>query len=204
MKVNYPIPHKDNIVNTKTSDAKVVKAKHSLHSHGMLFENELNLSNEYYRNIGKALIYKKPTPVQIVKVDYPTRSKAKIVEGYYKTPSTTDYNGIYRGKYIDYEAKETNNLSFDFKHIFEHQVEHLRKVNEMGGIAFVIIYFKKVDEVVIMDITDFYKLWIEGAKGGRKSIKLETFRELGVLVERGYNPTLKYLDAVDYKYFENN
>ena len=204
MKVNYPIPHKDNIVNSKTNDAKVVKAKRSLHSHGMLFENELNLSNEYYRNIGRALIYKKPTPVQIVKVDYPTRSKAKIVEGYYKTPSTTDYNGIYRGKYIDYEAKETNNLSFDFKHIFEHQVEHLRKVNEMGGIAFVIIYFKKVDEVVIMDITDFYKLWIEGAKGGRKSIKLETFRELGVLVERGYNPTLKYLDAVDYKYFENN
>ena len=94
MKVNYPIPHKDTIVNSKTSEVKVVKAKHSLHSHGMLFENELNLSNEYYRNIGRALIYKKPTPVQIVKVDYPTRSKAKIVEGYYKTPSTTDYNGI--------------------------------------------------------------------------------------------------------------
>ena len=135
MKVNYPIPHKDNIVNSKTNDAKVVKAKHSLHSHGMLFENELNLSNEYYRNIGRALIYKKPTPVQIVKVDYPTRSKAKIVEGYYKTPSTTDYNGIYRGKYIDYEAKETNNLSFDFKHIFEHQVYGLAPTEIIYRIA---------------------------------------------------------------------
>ena len=204
MKVNYPIPHKENNKISTNASENQVKVKHSLHSHGMLFENELNLSNEYYRNINRAIIYKKPTPVQIVKVDYPSRSKAKIVEGYYKTPSTTDYNGIYRGKYIDYEAKETNNLSFDFKHIFEHQVEHLRKVSEMGGIAFVIIYFKKVDEVVIMDIADFYRLWIEGAKGGRKSIKLETFRELGVLVNRGYNPTLKYLDAVDYKYFENN
>ena len=34
-----------------------------------------------------------------MKVDYPNRSHAKIVEAYYQTPSTTDYNGIYRGKY---------------------------------------------------------------------------------------------------------
>ena len=83
------------------------------------------------------MIYKKPTPVRIVKVDYPNRSHAKIVEAYYQTPSTTDYNGIYRGKYIDYEAKETQNLSFSFDHIFKHQVEHLKKVDEHGGIAFV-------------------------------------------------------------------
>ena len=43
---------------------------------GMTLEEELNLSNQYYRSIDKAVVYKKPTPVQIVKVDYPRRSQA--------------------------------------------------------------------------------------------------------------------------------
>ncbi|MFR1297399.1 MAG: Holliday junction resolvase RecU [Coprobacillus cateniformis] len=44
------------------------------------------------------LFTKSQLPVQIVKVDYPRRESAKIVEAYYKTPSTTDYNGLYREK----------------------------------------------------------------------------------------------------------
>ncbi len=49
---------------------------------GMTLEEELNLSNQYYRSIDKAVVYKKPTPVQIVKVDYPRRSQAVIREAY--------------------------------------------------------------------------------------------------------------------------
>lgn len=194
MTINYPI---------KKETTKNTIIKNNKMTHGMLFESELNSSNEYYRNNGIAIIYKKPTPVQIVKVDYPSRSKARIVEGYYKTPSTTDYNGIYKGKYIDYEAKETNNLSFDFQHIFEHQVMHLLNIDKMGGIGFVIIYFKTVDEIYIMDIKDFYALWKDGKNGGRKSIKIDTFKELGKLVKRGYAPTVDYLVAVDEMYFND-
>ena len=95
MKIKYPNP---SIKNEKTQAVK---------THGMLFENALNTTNEYYRLHNKAIIYKKPTPIQVVKVDYPDRTKAKITEAYYKVPSTTDYNGVYKGKYIDYEAKET-------------------------------------------------------------------------------------------------
>ena len=32
-----------------------------------------------------------------------------ITKGFFRTPSTLDYNGIYRGRYIDYDAKETQN-----------------------------------------------------------------------------------------------
>jgi len=78
-------------------------------SRGMGLENILNQTNELYRIQKRAVIHKKPTPIQVVKVDYPVRSAAKITEAYYRHASTTDYNGVYKGRYIDFEAKETKN-----------------------------------------------------------------------------------------------
>ncbi len=73
----------------------------------MTLEEDINETNEYYLNQEIAVIHKKPTPVQIVQVDYPKRSAAVIKEAYFKQASTTDYNGLFRGFYIDFEAKET-------------------------------------------------------------------------------------------------
>ena len=99
--MNYPNGLK------KTHPACITSHK----NRGMTLENELNLSNDYYKEIDKAFIYKKPTPIQITKVDYPSRDKAVIKEGFFTTPSTTDYNGLYKGNYIDFEAKETKSLT---------------------------------------------------------------------------------------------
>lgn len=193
MKINYPNGIKKEI------------KQNTINSRGMLFENELNESNKYYLIHNKAIIYKKPTPVQIVKVEYPQRSKAKIVEAYYQTPSTTDYNGLYRGKYIDYEAKQTNNLSFSFKHIFPHQIEHLLRVDSQGGIAFVIIYFKKIDKIYLIDIKDFNRLYLENLKDGSKSIKASDIESLGGYeAKKGYAPLIDYLKTVDQMYFNED
>ena len=105
----------------------------SYSSRGMRLENDINDSNKYYRELDKALIYKKPTPVQVVHVDYPKRQRAKITEAYYKTPSTTDYNGVYRGKYIDFEAKETQQKqSMPMKNFHQHQIDHMEAVVLQG------------------------------------------------------------------------
>src|SRR5699024_5549086 len=83
---------------------------------GMTLESDINASNETYLVQNIAVIHKKPVPVQIVSVDYPKRSAARITEAYFGKASTTDYNGVYKGKYIDFEAKETKNKqSFPLK-----------------------------------------------------------------------------------------
>lgn len=188
MKIKYPDP---SINHQKPTQVK---------TQGMLFENALNISNEYYRIHDRAVIYKKPTPIQVAKVEYPARNKAKIVEAFYRIPSTTDYNGIYRGKYIDYEAKETNNLRFAFKYIYPHQVEHLTKVAAHGGIAFIIIYFKRTNEIYIIDIEVFNRFYLNRTTA--PSIPLATVREVGILVKQGYAPPIDYLEAVDAYYFK--
>ena len=99
---------------------------------GMNLEKDINTTNQYYLDMDRAVIHKKPTPVQIVKVDYPMRSAAKITEAYFKTPSTTDYNGVYRGKYIDFEAKECQSkTAFSLSYIHPHQIGSLGVVKNI-------------------------------------------------------------------------
>ena len=184
----------------KSNEAKAEKEHRSLLSaanRGMSLEEDINLSNEYYRDMGIALINKRPTPINIVKVDY--SKGARITDAYFEKQSTTDYNGVYKGKYIDFEAKNTKSeTSFPLSNISEHQIIHLRNVIKHGGIAFFIICFQIKHEVYLLDasfVIEFYE------KGGRKSIPYSVFKEKGVLIKQDYTPRLHYIDAVETFYF---
>ena len=164
---------------------------------GMDLENDINESNDYYREKNIALIYKRPTPINIVKVDY--SKGARITDAYFEKQSTTDYNGVYKGKYIDFEAKNTKSkTSFPLANITAHQIDHLKRVNEQGGIAFFIIGFETLNEIYLLDssfVIHFYE------NGDRKSIPYEVFQKEGILIKQGYHPRLYYIDAVEEKYF---
>lgn len=169
-------------------------------SRGMNLEKELNHSNTYYKETNRALIYKKPTPVQIVHVDYPSRNKARIVEAYYTTPSTTDYNGIYRGRAIDFEAKETKSkTAFPFTSIHPHQIDHLKAVLEHGGIGFIIIRFSSYDETYLIDAQYFIEKYEDQA---RRSLAYKDVQIHGHLIQQSYLPRLNYLNIVDQLYFK--
>lgn len=189
--INYPNKKKsDNVKLTSTANR------------GMNFETMINQTNEFYLDNDIAVIYKKPIPIQIVSVDYRVRSAAKITEAYYKLPSTTDYNGIYKGYYIDFEAKETKSkTSFPIKNIHEHQVNHLRRVNEHGAISFIIVYFSVLGRIFFLDskyIVDYY----ERSKSGKKSIALEEFIEFGKEIKEGYRKPVDYLSIIDEYYIK--
>lgn len=187
--INYP--------NKKQhKDRKIV----STANRGMNFENMINQTNEFYLNNDIAIIHKKPIPIQIVKVDYKQRSAARIVEAYYKLPSTTDYNGIYKGKYIDFEAKETKNkTSFPIKNIHEHQVSHLRQCKAHGGIAFIIIYFSVLDRIFLLD-SDYVSKYYKRSKTARKSITLKEIEKYGHEIIEGYRKPVDYLKVIDEFY----
>lgn len=165
---------------------------------GMTLEDEINKSNAYYLREGIAVIHKKPTPIQIVSVDYPKRSAARIKEAYFRRASTTDYNGVYRGKYIDFDAKETKNKSsFPLKNFHEHQVEHMRQCLEQQGICFAIIKFISDQSVYLLKATDLIAYWDNQKNGGRKSIPRKVIEQKGFLIQYRINPLLPYLHAVD-------
>src|SRR5690625_5967824 len=102
---------------------------------GMTLEEDINITNKYYLETNLAIVHKKPTPIQIVNVNYPKRSAAVITEAYFQAKSTTDYNGIYRGKDVDFEAKETKNKTlFPLANIHDHQFQHMQSIATHDGI----------------------------------------------------------------------
>ena len=186
--MNYPngIKKDNNITLSTIKNSK---------NRGMTLENDLNETNEYYRDMDIAIIYKKPTPIKIVKVDYPSRSEAKIKEAFFTVPSTTDYNGLYKGFYIDYEAKETSSkTSFSLENIHSHQIKHLEKIYNHKGIAFLIIRFTTLNKTYLLRIEDFLS-YINN--NNRKSIPIYYFKEKGYLIKDGYKPRVDYLKVID-------
>ncbi|WP_407268662.1 Holliday junction resolvase RecU [Radiobacillus sp. PE A8.2] len=169
---------------------------------GMTLEEDINETNAFYLDTNKAVIHKKPTPVQIVKVDYPKRSAAVIKEGYFKQASTTDYNGIYRGKYIDFEAKETRNkTSFPLANFHDHQIEHMKSVCQHGGICFIILRFTSMQETFFYPAVKLFPFWDSQFNGGRKSIPYQEVKAASWEVPLQYQARVDYLQVIDQLYF---
>ena len=190
--MNYPNGIKKRDTNNiHTSQDNILSHK----NRGMTLESELNVTNDYYREINKAFIYKKPTPIKITKVDYPSRDKAKITEAYFTIPSTTDYNGLYDGYYIDFEAKETKSkTAFALTNIHPHQIQHLKNIDNHKGIAFLIVRFTSLNETYLLPAAVFIE-YIENTE--KKSIPLNLFREKAYLLKDNYMPRIDYLKIVD-------
>lgn len=167
---------------------------------GMTLEQDINDTNTFYRNNDIGVIYKKPTPLTITKVDYPSRKEAVVREAYFKTPSTTDYNGVYRGKYIDFDAKESKSTtSFPYSNIHPHQLNHLKSVLKHGGIAFLIIRFTTLDETYYLKAEDLFDFM---EKQKRKSIPIQFFKEYGIKIPIKLHPRVDYLKVIDEIYFK--
>jgi len=189
MVINYPTK-KDNS-GTKTNVNSSAKR-------GMSLENLLNQTNEYYLAHDIACIHKKPTPIQVVRVDYKKRSTAKIVEAYYSTPSTTDYNGVFKGKHIDFEAKQTNLASLPLHNFHLHQIEHMEHIIKQNGICFVIIYYAKFERVFLVPALEIIRLYRNNQFAQKKKpISITLADEIGFEITGNGFPLIDYLKIVE-------
>ena len=182
----------------KTSQPRLTKlAMNTYKNRGMDFEKEINLSNAYYLETKQAVITKRPTPINVVKVDY--QRGAKITHAYFEKQSTTDYNGIYRGKYVDFEAKSTQSkTALAMANITIHQREHLARIIAQGGIAFILISFPTKQEVFALKAADFLQFI---AKEKRQSLPYAWIAKVGEKVTIGLQPRIDYLPAIDALFF---
>ena len=186
--MNYPGGIKHNNISKNSQSTNYA-------NRGMNLEEELNITNKYYRDLDKAIIYKKPTPIKVAKANFISRQNVKITEAYFEMPSTTDYNGIYNGKYIDFEAKETtSSTSFPLSNIHKHQLTHLKKVFDHGGISFIIVRFTHLNETYLLFEKELDS-YINSNK--RKSIPIEYFKEKGYIIKDKFNPRVDYLEIID-------
>ena len=159
---------------------------------GMTLEEDINLTNEYYKEKKIALIYKKPSPIKVLKVN---ETKTRIKDGFYEKKSTLDYSGIYKEKYIEFDAKETNSkTSFPLSNIHPHQIEHIKNIIFYKGIAFLIIRFNMIGKTYLLEgekLINFLNT------EDRKSIPLSFFEENCQTIELKYRPRLDYLKLID-------
>ena len=160
----------------------------------MDLESFINDACKYYLEHDLAVIYKKPTPIGVVDVDY--KNGAVIHKAYFKEPSTLDYNGIYHGKYVEFDAKECQSkTSFPLSNIHLHQIYHIRNIIRHGGIAFLIIsmnqqYFLLKGEDLLQFMADCT----------RKSIPFSFIEKMGYPLKLNYQIGIDYLKGIEKAY----
>ncbi len=160
----------------------------------MHFEKLINLLNEMYQRGGVALINKRLTPVKVLK-----SSGGRVLNGFYEAKSTVDYDGVYKGRAITFEANSTESTTrFDLKNIAQRQLDYLEKAEKMGTICFCLIEFSKDKSVfaVSLLVIQSYVRRSHQPKG-KKSILRADFDVYGYLVDQTERVPVDYLQYID-------
>lgn len=172
--------------------ARRIKGIHS-QTVGQAFEQLINTANKQYQNGGIALIHKREAPVNVRK-----KVGNRIVDAHYLGKSTVDYDGVYEGKALYFEAKSTTSeTSFAADNIKPHQLAHMEAAAAHGAICFVLVHFMAHRKTFYVSLS-LLRQYIERARsGGRKSIAYKEFLEECSEVSTTRRAVLDYLLLVD-------
>ncbi|SNY19336.1 recombination protein U [Orenia metallireducens] len=135
---------------------------------GDWLEEAIEESNNQYILQGLALVQKIATPVKVLNINQTT---GRITNGFYEKKSTVDYIGVWNGKPLAFDAKETKvETRFDLSNVKEHQYLFLSSWVANGGLGFLIIHFATKEETYYLPYEVLDQYWQDMLSGGRKSI----------------------------------
>ena len=185
--INYP-------TGKKVSEYQNNKIRNTANQ-GMALEEMINKTNEYYLQKEIAFVSKRPTSVKILK----TSDKYKITDAVFLAPSTLDYVGDYKGRYLDFEAKETiNKKGFPMANISEHQIKAMENIIKHQGITFTIIFLRSFNEIYLLD----GQVLIDAYISKQNIIPYEQIKMIGTIIKEGYFTPVDYIKVVNEKYFK--
>lgn len=161
---------------------------------GQYFEKLIDRSSDDYSKMGLAKIEKRATPMVIIK-----RKPNGMFLCSFGKKSTVDYEGIYRSRSLQFEAKvveEGDGTALRLRNIKDHQYDHLVECALYGAVCFLIVYFIQNDKIYVYPLERLKQAYRAAEEGGRKSIPLAEFEQHGYEVKAGRVP-VDYLVAVD-------
>ena len=159
---------------------------------GSTFEELINRANEQYRERGLALIQKIPTPITPVRMDKET---GQITLAYFEKQSTVDYIGAVQGVPVCFDAKECAAERFALANVHPHQLQFMKDFEKQGGVAFLLLFFSRIDLVHYLPLREFLPFWERMEAGGRKSLLREELDPRRVLPRKS-GVFVPYLDGI--------
>lgn len=179
-------------VRYKTEREKAMPSWNSRGLRGSELEELINLTNDKYRMNGLALIQKIPTPIKPINIDQTTRH---ITLAYFEQKSTVDYIGVVQGIPVCFDAKESATDTFPLANIHEHQLQFMREFEQQGGIAFLVIFFKKQDVFFYLSLRALNEFVERARNGGRKSFRFEEL-DMGYQISTHNGVMVHYLEIL--------
>ena len=160
---------------------------------GSLFEDEINRTNDKYKEQNLALIQKVPTPITPMKIDSENRH---ITLAYFDQKSTVDYIGVIQGIPVCFDAKECKKTTFALQNIHPHQVDFMRRFEQQDGIAFFLISYTEEGVYYYLPFRHFLPFWERAQAGGRKSFRMDELDMNWVLPQRS-GVLVPYLEMIN-------
>lgn len=146
-------------------------------------------SNHVYRMRQEALIHQAHAEVKTIR-----GAGGQIVKTFYKGKVGLDFYGVYDGKYITFDTKQTaNKTSFPLSNIEHHQYNTVVETDKAGGIAFLLVRFSYWGETYYLSAEQLRYWWTQKE---RKSIPYQWFKDNCKVVRSQSAAALDWLSVV--------